>query len=171
MQSPWAWKMAGTVMLRSKKQTGHSGAADREYTLLGCPLGCGQQVEVLSSRLTKLRSIACRAHLRKCTKLSKAQRAAFEVDERKVGKSKQPPKQKPKRKKLPAPPVLEEGTTMEDYIESFVKAAKPTRLARSTRVTASCRVAPCSRSTTKSARASNARLVRIASKEVFCSTP
>ena len=128
MRSPWEWKVEGTVVLRPKKQTGHSGATDREYTLLGCPLGCGRQVEVLSSRLTKLRSIACRAHLRKCPKLSKAQRAAFEVNERKVGT----PKQQPKRKKLPAPPVLEEGTSVEDYIESFahVPTAKHTRPTR-----------------------------------------
>ena len=129
MTSPWdEWKPVGTLSLRSKKAPLGSISTVREYTQLLCPLGCGHKVEVLSERLTKLRSVACRAHLRHCTALSEGQREQFKHS---LAKSKKERKEKKKaRVSRPAPPVRPVGMSTEEYIASFAfkrGAAAPTR--------------------------------------------
>ncbi len=116
--SPWdSWQEVGTAFLRAKKQTGDASVQEREYALLQCPLGCGTKVEVLKERLTKLRSIACRAHLRHCPMLQEGQRATFKVARETTGVRKK------HRQSLPAPPAMPEDMTAEEYIKSF--AYKP----------------------------------------------
>ena len=125
-QSGWEWNEVGREELRPKKRVPGGSMEKRVYVVLECPLGCGGTVEVLESRLSKHRSIAGRAHYRKCTMLSESQRKVFDPQKpcpekpkaKKCGSSRRQPPAK-KRRVLPAPPPWEEGTTAEAYIESF----------------------------------------------------
>jgi hypothetical protein len=123
MASKWEWEVVGVpVMKPAKKASMDGGCVEHEYVKLACPLGCGCTVEVISKNRSKHQSVLGRAHLRKCPKLSEEQRLVFAktLDSAK-------PKDKVKRKSLPAPPQLEEGMSAEDYIKSFAFQPKRRR--------------------------------------------
>lgn len=115
--------MGVPVMKPAKKASMDGGCVEHEYTKLACPLGCGCTVEVISKNRSKHQSVLGRAHLRKCPKLSEEQRLVF-------AKTLKPTKKKTKkvkRKSLPAPPELEDGMSMEEYIKSFAFQPKRRR--------------------------------------------
>jgi hypothetical protein len=110
-RSCWEWDVVGEVVHAPKKVV-PGRANERRYSLLACPLGCGERVEVLTEKLKSHRSVACRIHLKHCPKLSEEQRAVFAHDKEGEG-------QKTTRRTLSRPPSWIEGQSVDEYIESF----------------------------------------------------